>query len=64
MERDFTKKNQVIFVDLLFPKYSLSPKAYKSVLVVVDGYSQFTTVYPIYSKNASEENEAIKRYIT
>ena len=63
-ERDITKKNQVIFVDLLFPKYSSSPKAYKSVLIVVDGYSRFTTVYPLYSNTASEVNEAIKRYVT
>ena len=64
IDRGITNKNQVIFVDLLFPKYSKDAKAYKAVLVVVYGYSRYTTVYPLHSKNAPEVNEAMKRYIT
>ena len=64
MERGITNKNFSIFADLLFPKYSRSSKAYKAVLVIVEGYSSYTTLYPLHPKNAPEVNEAMKRYIT
>ncbi|RAW21318.1 hypothetical protein PC110_g22238 [Phytophthora cactorum] len=56
LDREITRKNEVIFADLLFPDQA-------SVLVIVDGYSRFTTVYPLKSKSASEVNAAIQRYI-
>ncbi|CAH0522151.1 unnamed protein product [Peronospora belbahrii] len=53
-----------MLVDRLFPKYSKDPKAYRAVLVVVDGYFRYTTAYHLHLKNAFEVNVAVKRYIT
>lgn len=56
LEREINRKNQVIFADLLFPKKS-------PVLVVEDGYSRYTIIYPLKTKGAPEVNAAMRRYI-
>ncbi|KAE9087048.1 hypothetical protein PF010_g19868 [Phytophthora fragariae] len=56
-DRDISRKNEVIFADLLFPEQD------EPVLVIVDCYTRFTTVYPLKTKNAPEANAEMIRYI-
>ncbi|CAH0515653.1 unnamed protein product [Peronospora belbahrii] len=64
LERGITKKNQVVYLDLLYPKYSASLKPYKTVLVVVGEYSRYTNVYLLYLEERIRGKKAIKRYVT
>jgi hypothetical protein len=57
IDREISRKNEVIFADLLFPERD------EPVMVIVDGYTRFTTVYPLKTKNAPEVNVEMIRYI-
>ncbi|KAG3154210.1 hypothetical protein PC128_g22418 [Phytophthora cactorum] len=63
LERGVTRKNQVIFADLLFPHHCSGANAEKAVLVIADDHTRHTTVYPLKSKTATKTNAGMKRYI-
>ncbi|OWY97658.1 Transposon Polyprotein integrase [Phytophthora megakarya] len=63
LDREIERKNQVIFADLLFPEPKKATGNQKPVLVIIDDYTRYTTVYPLKSKEASEVNPAMQRYI-
>ncbi|POM73720.1 Retrovirus-related pol Polyprotein, partial [Phytophthora palmivora] len=63
LDRGIERKNEVIFADLLFPEPRTPSGNQKPVLVIMDGYTRYTTVYPLKSKEAPEVNPAMQRYI-
>ncbi|KAF4140882.1 hypothetical protein GN958_ATG09730, partial [Phytophthora infestans] len=54
----------ISFADLLFSHRSCRANAEKAVLVVVDGYTRFTTVYPLKSNTTAELSAEMQRYKT
>lgn len=59
-ERDHQGPNDTIYVDLMEPGHK-NPTRYTHVLVIVDGYSRWTTVYMLKSK--TETSEHLKNYV-
>ena len=53
-----------MFADLLFPPRNYNCTRFHAVLVIMDAFSRFITVYPIKTWNQNEVNPLIKRYIT
>ncbi|CAH0474717.1 unnamed protein product [Peronospora belbahrii] len=61
LERGITKKNQVVYLDLLYPKYSASLKPYKTVLVVVGEYSRLEGE-TIQDTGAGADNQSVSEF--
>ena len=62
LDRHLKSRNEMIFCDLLIPPRNNGTR-YEAVLVIVDGYSRFTTIYPLKSKQSSEVNSYMRRYV-
>ncbi|OWZ16395.1 Retrovirus-related pol Polyprotein [Phytophthora megakarya] len=63
LEREIKRKNPVVFANLLFPEAKKSTGTQKPVLVIIDGYTRYTTVYLLISKEVPEVNLTRQRYI-
>ena len=64
LDRGVTERNQLVFADLSFPPRNYNCTRFHAVLVIMDAFSRFITVYPVKTKNQNEVNPLIKRYIT
>ncbi|KAI9922893.1 hypothetical protein PsorP6_000451 [Peronosclerospora sorghi] len=62
IDRGLTAPNQIVYADLMFPSKDINSK-YKVVLVIMDGWSQFLTVYLLKNKSASTVNEKMRQCI-
>ncbi|KAE8979132.1 hypothetical protein PR002_g24502 [Phytophthora rubi] len=63
LDRGVTERNQLVFADLLFPPKNYNCTRFNAVLVVMDAYTRFVTVYPVKTKHKDDVNPLIKRYI-
>ena len=60
IEREMVEPNDVVFADILHPGFN-THSPYKYVLIIIDGYSRFVTIY--FMKLKSEANEYMMKYI-
>ncbi|POM80394.1 Copia protein [Phytophthora palmivora] len=58
INRATKKPNQVVYADLLIPSNGNGTR-YEAVLVIMDGYSRFVTVYLLTSKSSPVVNESL-----
>lgn len=62
LDRGVTERNQLVFAGLLFPPKNYCTR-FSAVLVVMDTYTRFVTVYPVKTKHKDDVNPLIKRNI-
>ncbi|KAE8988881.1 hypothetical protein PR003_g23235 [Phytophthora rubi] len=63
LDRGLKRKNELVFADLLFPETE-NGTSYPAVLVILDGFTRYITIYPLKTKTAPEVNAHMKRYVT
>ncbi|OWZ18824.1 hypothetical protein PHMEG_0007031 [Phytophthora megakarya] len=62
LNRNITAPTQIVYADLLSPG-SGNGTRYKAILVIMDGWSRFLTVYLLTSKEASVVNQLMQQYV-
>ncbi|KAE8915004.1 hypothetical protein PF005_g8548 [Phytophthora fragariae] len=62
LDRGLEQPNQVVYVDLLIPRNDNGTR-YEAVLIIMDGFSRFVTMYMLTSKASEVINKRIKEYI-
>ncbi|KAE9338316.1 hypothetical protein PR003_g11563 [Phytophthora rubi] len=63
LERNTKTPNQVIYADLLIPSKANGTR-FEAVLVIMDGFSKFVTLYMLTSKSSEVVNRHIKEYVS
>lgn len=63
LERRVTRKNQLVFADLLFLPKNYNCTMYTGILVEIDAHTRYLTAYTVQTKTPQESNRFLRRYV-